>query len=210
MRAAIAARGAIAISLAVGASLITGAGCSRKTEYAGLGPWHVKRTVLRDASGRCQPADLPDGRQGTWCFGQPGLRLGGQDASVDLYFGGIEPDARVIEIQLQFRGCNEAQLAAWVRQTFGAPFDEQGARGFWRNPGAYVIADLPGSAGRCTLRMMPRSEEAEVERLRAEAAERVKAKAAAEAGSATGSAGSSTGSAGSAAGSAGSAGSVSP
>ena len=113
------------VGVAVAALALAGAGaaCGRKTEYAGLGPWHVKHTKLRDATGRCQPEDLPDGRKGTWCFGQPGLRLGGQDASVDLYFGGTTPDAPVIEIELQFRGCREEPLEAWLKTHFGAPFD---------------------------------------------------------------------------------------
>ena len=155
-------RAAIGLALAVCAAA---GGCERKTEYAGLGPWHVKRTRLRQATGRCEPTELPDGRKGTWCFGQPELRYGGQNATVDLYFGGTEPDAKVIEIQLGFRGCNEEPLDSWVRKTFGAPYEQHGARAFFRNSGAYVIADLPESPGRCTVRMLPRSETAEVERL---------------------------------------------
>lgn len=152
-----------------GGLALAAAGCERKAGYAGLGPWRVDRTVLRDASGRCEPTDLPDGREGTWCFGQPGLRLGGQDASVDLYFAGTEPDAKVIEIQLQFRGCKDDILGSWVRKTFGAPSDERGHRAFFRGQGAYVVADLPESPGRCALRMLPLSEEREIARLRDEA-----------------------------------------
>ena len=165
------------IGLGLGLTL-GGAGCSRKTEYAGLGPWHVKRTVLRDATGRCEPTDLPDGRKGTWCYGQPGLRLGGQDASVDLYFGGTTPDAKLVELQLQFRGCKDDQLGSWVRQTFGAPYEEHGRRALFKNTGAFVVADLPESPGRCTLHMLPRSEAAEVARLAAQADARAKAMAA--------------------------------
>lgn len=156
-----------ALAVAVAATL---AGCQDKPQFAGVGPWHVKRTKLRDATGRCEPTELADGRKGTWCFGQPGIRLGGQDASVDLYFLGTEPSAPVIEIQLQFRGCREEQLAGWLHTTFGAPFEQRGARELFRNPGAFVVADLPSAAGRCLVRLLPRSETAELERLRAEAA----------------------------------------
>ncbi len=145
-------------------------GCGEKTEFAGVGSWHVKKTRLRHASGRCQPEDLPDGRKGTWCFGQPGIRVGGQDASVDLYFGGTEPDAKVIEIQLQFRGCHEEPLESWIRTHFGEPYERVGRRWFLRNAGAFVVADLPESPGRCTLRLLPRSETGEIARLRAAAA----------------------------------------
>ena len=150
-------------------ALAGGEACSRKAEYSGIGPWNVKKTRLRDATGRCEPTDLPDGRKGTWCFGQPGLRLGGQDASVDLYFGGTEPDARVIELQLQFRGCREEPLTAWLEKTFGAPYERRGTRAFWKNGSVYVVGALPESPGRCSIRMLPRSEEAELERLRAQA-----------------------------------------
>lgn len=156
--------------LALGLALALAAGaCERKTEYAGIGPWHVKRTKLRDATGRCQPTDLADGRKGSWCFGQQGIRVGGQDATVDLYFGGTEPDAKVIEIQLAFRGCQEQPLEQWVRKNFGTPFDERGKRMFLRNSAAFLVAELPAAPGRCTIRLLPRSEEAEVERMRAEA-----------------------------------------
>ncbi len=155
-----------ALAAAALAVIVVG-GCSDKPQFAGVGPWHVKRTKLRDASGRCEPTDLPDGRQGTWCFGQPGLRLGGQDASVDLYFGGTAPDAPVIEIQLQFRGCHEEPLETWLKTHFGAPFEQRGTRWFFRNPGAFVVADVPESSGRCTVRLLPRGEAAELERLKA-------------------------------------------
>lgn len=143
-------------------------GCHDKPVYAGVGPWRVNRTKLADASGRCEPTDLADGRKGTWCYGQPGIRLGGQDAAVDLYFLGTEPTAPVIEIQLLFRGCREEQLASWLHTTFGAPYEQRGTRELFRNAAAYLVAELPATAGRCLVRILPRSETAELERLRTE------------------------------------------
>ena len=60
-------------------------------------------------------------------------------------------------------------VVGWVRRTFGAPYEQKGARAFFQNAGCYVIADLPESPGRCTVRMLPRSEQAEVERMKREA-----------------------------------------
>ena len=159
---------------AVGAGVLAGVlvaatGCGRETEYAGVGPWHVKKTTLADATGRCEPTDLPDGRKGTWCYAQPGLRLGDHAASVDLYFGGTTPDAKVIEIQLGFRGCRDDVLATWVTRTFGEPYEQVGSRRLMKNSAAFVVADLPASPGRCVVRLLPRSEAAEVERLKAAA-----------------------------------------
>lgn len=156
------------VTTAMVAALLASAcgGCKQKTEFAGVGPWRIGKTHLRDATGRCQPEELPDGRKGTWCFGQTPLRLGGQDASIDLYFDGTEPDAKVIEIQLQFRGCHEEQLASWVRTNFGEPFETRGKRLFLRNSAAFVVADLPESPARCAVRLLPRSETGELERMR--------------------------------------------
>ena len=145
----------------------TVAACSSgKPDYAGIGPYHVKKLTLAQATGRCEPTDLPDGRKGTWCFGQPTIQVAGQPAEVDLYFGGTEPSAKVIEIQLQFRGCKEAPLTAWLKTTFGAPYDERSATKMaWQNPSVFVLGEVPSQPGRCIVRLMPKSEAKEVERL---------------------------------------------
>ena len=143
------------------------AGCSSgKPDFAGIGPYHVKKLTLAKATGRCEPTDLPDGRKGTWCFGQPALSIGGQRAEVDLYFGGTTPDAKVIEIQLQFRGCRDSELSTWLRTNFGTPADERTARAAWQNANVFVLAELPSAPGRCIVRFLPRSEQAEFERLK--------------------------------------------
>ncbi len=152
----------------VAAAAVAGSGCSGKPEFAGIGPYHVKKLTLAKATGRCEPTDLPDGRKGTWCFGQPALALAGQNADVDLYFGGTTPDAKVIEIQLQIRGCKEAALTQWLRTSFGVPVEERGVRARWQNASVYVIGELPSGPGRCAVRLLPKSETAEVERIMAQ------------------------------------------
>ena len=148
----------------------TAVGCSSKSgDYTGIGPYRVDRTKLKDATGRCEPTDLPDGRKGTWCYLQPELRLAGAPAAVDLYFAGSEPTAPVIEIQLQVRGCNESDVSMWLRKSFGAPTEERATWVAWETSKLYVIGELPSAPGRCLVRALPRSERAEFERLRAAA-----------------------------------------
>lgn len=147
--------------------MLSAGGCrSEKPEFSGIGPYHVKKLTLAQATGRCEPTDLPDGRKGTWCFGQPALSLAGQKAEVDLYFGAITPDAPVIEIQLQFRGCKEGALIEWLRHSFGVPVEERGTRMFWENPHVYVIGELPSAPARCAIRIFPKHEKTEVERIK--------------------------------------------
>jgi len=131
----------------------------------------VGKTTLKDAPGRCEPTDLPDGRKGTWCFMQPPVGVAGRPADVDLYFLGTEPSAPVIEIQLQVRGRDEEAQVGVVRQSnFGAPFEDTPRWAAWRNKHVYVIGELPSEPGRCLVRLLPRSEQAEFDRLKAQAA----------------------------------------
>lgn len=139
--------------------------CDRKADLAGIGPYHVKKLTLAKASGRCDPTDLPDGRKGMWCYGQPKLGIAGMNADVDLYFGSTEPTAPVIEIQFQIAGCKDERLLTWLRTNFGAPVEERGTRAVWEKPALYLIAEL---GPRCLVRVLPASEKAEYERLRAQ------------------------------------------
>lgn len=159
-------RRGLAVAAVTGLAALGGARCEREKQPAGIGPYHVKRLTLAKAPGRCDPTELPDGRQGAWCYGQPRLGVAGMNADVDLYFGTNEPDARVIEIQLQIRGCDEEKLASWIKSNFGAPHEERPGRAYWQNAHVYVIGELPSTPGRCMVRVLPRSEHAEYERLR--------------------------------------------
>ncbi len=141
-----------------------------RSGYSGIGAYRVGKTTLKDAPGRCEPTDLPDGRKGTWCFMQPPVGVAGRPADVDLYFLGTEPSAPVIEIQLQVRGCDEEAVKSWLRTNFGAPFEDTPRWAAWRNKHVYVIGELPSEPGRCLVRLLPRSEQAEFDRLKAQAA----------------------------------------
>lgn len=155
----------LAASLAA-ISLSSSACGPREREYLGVGPWKVGKTQRKDATGICQPTELPDGRAGTWCFRQPPFGINKKAAAVDLYFGGTEPTAPLVELQLQIRGCVEADVEVWLRQNFGAPYELRGTRAYWRTSKLFLAAFLPQDPGRCVLRMLPLSEGAEIERIK--------------------------------------------
>jgi hypothetical protein len=153
---------------AVLAAAAAAAGCkATPAEPAGVGRWDLRTTTLADASGHCEPTDLPDGRKGTWCFMQPPLEIGGQGAAVDLYFGGTQPTAPLIELQLKVHACDQEKADAWVRSSFGKPYAWGHGRAFWKNRYLY-LALMPASASRCLIRFFPLSEQKEFERVKAE------------------------------------------
>ncbi len=158
------ARGAAGLVAGLVASLA--GGCERKQQPAGIGPYHVQKLTLAKAPGRCDPTDLPDGRKGTWCYAQPKIGVAGMNADVDLYFGSTDPSSKVIEIQLQIRACKPGPLAMWLKTNFGAPVEERATKTFWENANVYVVGELPSESGRCLVRVLPRTETAEYERLR--------------------------------------------
>ncbi len=158
-------RSAARRALALGAVALV-AGCERKVEVTGFGPWRIGKTTRKDATGICQPTELPDGRAGTWCFRQPPFGIGKKAAEVDLYFAGTEPTAPLIELQLKVRGCVEDDVEAWLRRHFGAPYEHRGTRAFWKNDRMFLAAFLPQEPGRCLVRMLPLSEGSEIERIK--------------------------------------------
>jgi hypothetical protein len=150
------------------AVVMAAVGCkSEPPEFAGLGPWRVTTTTLKDASGRCDPTDLPDGRKGSYRYLQPLLPIGKQAADVDLYFAGTEPTSPLIELQLKVKVCTPEATDTWLRTQFGAPFEARTGRLFFENRFLYLAAQLPGEGGRCLIRVFPKSEKAEFERVKA-------------------------------------------
>ncbi|MBK7537420.1 MAG: hypothetical protein IPI49_19035 [Myxococcales bacterium] len=147
-------------------AVLAGAGCERRVEILGVGPWKLGKTTRKDATGICQPTELPDGRAGTWCFRQPPFGIGKKAAEVDLYFAGTADEAPLIELQLKVRGCNEDDIEAWLRQHFGAATEHRGTRAYWRTSRMFLAAFLPQDPGRCVLRMLPLSEGSEIERIK--------------------------------------------
>lgn len=146
--------------------LLSLSGCERHPEFSGVGPWSVTKTRRKDATGICQPTELPDGRAGTWCFRQKPFGIAKKAAEVDLYFAGNEPSAPVIELQLKIRGCIEEDVEVWLRQNFGAPTEQRANRMYYRTSKMFLAAFLPQDPGRCVLRMFPLSEGAEIERIK--------------------------------------------
>jgi hypothetical protein len=154
------------IRAAIAVVLATGLACSSKSpEFDGLGPWRFGHTTLKDTGGLCQPTDV-NGRQYTWCFAQQPLKVAGSTAEVDLYFLGTEPTARLVEIQLKVRGCHEDALDQWLRSAFGPPIQDKPTRGYWKNSFLWIAAMLPSEPGRCLVRALPLSENAEIERIK--------------------------------------------
>lgn len=147
--------------------LVLLAGCKKEPENAGVGKWNVKHTHLEDATGRCLPEDLGDGRQGSYCFGQDPIGIKGMAVDLDLYFGGTEPGASLVEIQMKIGGCNLENLEAWMRKNFGTPFETKGTnRQAWKNTHLYALGYLPlaDEPGRCLIRIIPATEQARFDR----------------------------------------------
>jgi len=145
------------------------AACSeREPEFAGVGKYRFTHTTLADAvGGHCDPTELTDGRRGTWCSLMPPYKIGKRAAEVDLYFLGTAKDAPLIEIQLNIRGCDENELDRWMRTNFGAPIEQKGTRAYWQNSYLWAAGFLPNEPGRCRLHFLPRSENAEIARIKA-------------------------------------------
>lgn len=146
-------------------ALLVAACSSAPAEPAGVGSWDVTRTHKKDATGRCEPTDLPDGRKGMWCYLQPAMKLGDQAAQVDLYFGGTADDAPLIEEQLKIAACDIDKLETWGRTSFGAPYQHGQGETFWKN--RYAFFALVPSGSQCLVRVMPLSEQHEIDRIRA-------------------------------------------
>jgi hypothetical protein len=135
-------------------------------EISGVGKWRFTHTTLHDVTdGICQPAELGDGRKGTWCFAQTPFKIGKRTADVDLYFLGGEPSAKLIEIQLKVRGCHEDEIEQWMRSAFGPPIDSKPTRGYWKNSFLWAAALMPSEPGRCLVHLLPLSENAEIDRI---------------------------------------------
>jgi hypothetical protein len=147
------------------AALCALAGCERKKQPAGIGKYHVKTLTFEKVRGRCDPTDLPDGRKGMWCYAFPSEHVAGMKGEVNLYFASNDPKGTPIEVQLQVSGCKEGPLEQWIRSNWGAPIEETSTRGYWENELVYVVGELPSEPGRCLVRLLPKSEKAEFERL---------------------------------------------
>lgn len=139
----------------------------KKGEPTGVGRWRFGHSVRADAKdGICQPTELADGRKATWCFANPPYKVANRTAEVDLYFGGTDDQAPLIEIQLKVRGCVEDDLDRWMRQVFGPPVETRATRGYWQNAFMFAAALMPSEPGRCVVHFLPLSERGEIARIK--------------------------------------------
>ena len=155
------------MKVALVALLLLGACEKKAAEFSGLGKFRFTTTTLKAITdGVCQPTELSDGRKATWCFAQPPFKIGKRVADVDLYFDGTEPTAKLIEIQLKVRGCDETELESWMRTNFGPPVESKSTRGYWKNSFLWAAALMPSEPGRCVVHFLPLSENAEIARIK--------------------------------------------
>lgn len=154
----------------IAAALLAAVGCDKKSsssDVAGLGKYKFTTTTLGQVKeGVCQSTDLSDGRKGSWCFQLPGFKIGNAVAEMDLYFDGTAPDAKLIEIQLKVRGCNEGELDQWMRSALGPPIESKPTRGYWKNKYMWAAALMPSEPARCLVHLLPLSENSEIDRIK--------------------------------------------
>ena len=151
----------------VAGGLALGACSGREAEPNGVGPWRFGHSTLSHVhDGVCQPTTLDDGRKVTWCFAQQPFKIGKHIAEVDLYFDGVDKTAPLIELQMKVRGCVEDELDQWMRAAFGTPIETKPTRAYWKNSFVWAAAMMPSEPGRCLVRVLPLSENAEIERIK--------------------------------------------
>lgn len=138
------------------------AACKKEKQMSGVENWNVNRTRLKDATGRC----TPDG-DGMYCFGQKPMGIRGMVTDIDLYFGGQDPEAKLVEIQMKVGSCDDEQLYGWMQTNFGRPVEDKGSRKLWKSKFVYAIGEMPvpDEPGRCLVHIIPVGEKARYERL---------------------------------------------
>jgi hypothetical protein len=149
------------------AFLLAACGGKKDKEHVGVKKWKVTTTTLKDTrepapEGRCLPADLIDGRKGTWCTGLVGINIRGLSAKIDLYFDGDQPDSKLVELQLIVGACKEETLSAWLTTEFGDWKTRPDNQARWENPNLLMAAFLPLADDKytCIVRMFPTTERA--------------------------------------------------
>ena len=165
------------------------AACKGKSEISGIGPYRFGSNPTTRAAvydGICQPTELTDGRKATWCFALKPIKIGNRAADVDAYVLGQETEANaklpekerkpalekmpLIEVQFKVRGCVEADTEQWLRAHLRMtpdPKQSKGALEVFQNSFIWVGAIMPSEPGRCLIHVLPLSESAEIERIKA-------------------------------------------
>lgn len=145
----------------------------RPPEPSGIGPYRFGQTTAGNIhDGHCGPDKARDGRPIIWCMALPPLKVGKHVAEVNAYFLATpeytEKTAPLIELQLSVRGCVEEEAVQWMRERFGPPVESKATREYWKNSFLWAVAKVPSEPGRCLIHFLPLSENAEIERLKAE------------------------------------------
>lgn len=134
-----------------------GAGCDKKEgPIDGIGPWHIGKTVASEGT-ICHPQESGL----TWCSHNPELMIAEHSASVDLYFRGSEPSAKLVEILMAMRPpCNPEAIDAWLTSRLGPAEGRRGNAMIWRSKAAVIAALLPGPDGECRVHFLDPADEA--------------------------------------------------
>jgi hypothetical protein len=156
------ARLLIAAAAAAAAALLATPGCKRaQGDIDGIGEYRLGVTTVSDGV-VCTPRDSY-----TWCSHNAGVAIGGQAATVDLYFNGLEETATAVEILLTIQRCQEPPLRAELIEQLGKPDETAGARSVWRGKKAIIVAQLPAEPGLCEVNFVHPSETDRIAKLTA-------------------------------------------
>ena len=150
----------IAVVAALGSMLAVATGCERKREINGIDRWVLNKTTKVQNKGRC---DYDAKRELTWCYGNPSLALGGQSATVDLYFDGEGDEAPLVQILLSIGGCNEPALKDWLRDKLGNTSANTSTRLYWEGKHAFIAALVPSDPARCDVKFVAPDQKAMIE-----------------------------------------------
>lgn len=138
-----------ALVIALAAVAVASAACKRDREIDGVAGWSLERTTLADAQGICSPyGEL------TWCYRNPGLSLGEQRASVDLYFRGDDDDAPLVEILLAINACRPAEVEGVLSSQLGDPAMRRDSVLRWDGAYAITFAQLESKGGSCEINIV--------------------------------------------------------
>ncbi len=126
------------------AALCCTAACEeKKPEINGIGDWVLGKTTLAQAPGVCSKDDV------TFCSHNGTIAIGDTLAEVNLYFGGREDSAKLVEIELGVRRCDPEPLAVALSDALGKPSSRMPDKLLWEHELAFVSADFKAGARRC-------------------------------------------------------------
>lgn len=140
--------------------------CEKEKQYDGIGSWHISKSKLKDHGGAtCQ---MDEGGV-NWCPTYEKIDLGGQQASLDLYFDGKEDDAPLVEILLAVNRCQASPLGRALRKKLGDPKEDRGAVKVWSQEEAVIVATLPREDGTCEVSFLGPKQKERIAELKARA-----------------------------------------